>query len=246
MIRINSISYFKSFLIFFEFFPFFIPLSFYFFNFFFIPYSVLGLLAGYSFTTISSQKSTRSNLEFIIEYQPNAMEYRRLFYLFCSISLVGSIDTLLTLVSKAVHKQGKIENVEDNEISGIFGPLCKALSVQGDSTVFLAIIIAILHGICFLSTIIMSKVDILIAIRGGESISIPSITWATQLLSSHDFQNELTDWQTLDQVRVVCALLAWAGVCYLSYKGVTAVDSKNTEIYRYFQTTVFYHIFIGF
>lgn len=79
-------------------------------------------------------------------------------------------------------------------------PLCKALTVQGDSTAFIALIIAILHGIAFLSTLIMSKVDILISVRGGESVSTAAVIWAAALLESNNFQSQLNEWRTLDQV----------------------------------------------
>ena len=158
--------------------------------------------------------------------------------------MVGSIDTLLSLISKVTHKQGKIENLEDTEISGILNPLCRALTVRGDYTVFIAMIISILYSIAFLCTILMSKVDILIAVRGGESVSILSTIWATQLLANNNFNSQLNDWQILDQVRVVCALLGWAGSCYLSYKSVTAVDSKNTEIYRYGNINIYRQFYV--
>lgn len=161
------------------------------------------------------------------------MEYRRLFYLFTSISVTGSIDTLMTLISKVLQRQGADENMEDSDIKGFMGPLCTALTVKGDSTVYVAVIIALLHGIAFLSTIIMSQVDIFIAIRGGASLSISPSVWAPVLLSSPGFKSQLNSWQSLGQVRVVCSVLAWAGACYLSYKSVTAVDSKITEISRY-------------
>jgi len=60
-----------------------------------------GLLAGFCFTTISTQTAAVANdADFLIGYQPNAMQYRRLFYLLSTISVVGSIDTFMSITSK--------------------------------------------------------------------------------------------------------------------------------------------------
>lgn len=122
--------------------------------------------------------------------------------------------------------------MEESDIRGCIGPLCRALTVKGGCTVLVAVIIAILHGLAFLSTIIMSQVDIFIATRGGASESVSPTLWAPALLDSTEFKAQLGSWQSLDQVRVVCSVLGWAGASYLSYKSVTAVDAKITEIFR--------------
>lgn len=159
------------------------------------------------------------------------MEYRRLFYLLSSISLVGSIDTLFILISKVMLAGGKEkEGLEGSK--GVLAPLCRAITVQGDSTLLVATVIAVLYCITFLSTLIMSKVDMLIAVRGGASASVSSSVWSAALLSSPNFQSDLSNWRNLDLVRFVCAILAWGGACYLSFKSVTAVEAKNTEILR--------------
>ena len=192
---------------------------------------ILGLLAGFCFTTISTQTASSSDTDFVTSYQSNAMEYRRLFYLLSSLSLVGSIDTLFILISKVMQAGGKEkEGLEDSK--GVVAHVCRAITVQGDSTLLVATLIAILYGITFLSTLIMSKVDMLIAVRGGASASVQSAVWSADLLSSPNFKNDLSAWKTLDLVRFVCAILGWAGACYLSFKSVTAVEAKNTEILR--------------
>lgn len=95
-----------------------------------------------------------------------------------------------------------------------------------------AVVIVVLHGIAFLSTIIMTKVDTLIAIRGGALTSVPGSVWAADLLSSNNFTTDLSDWRTLDLVRFMCAVLGWAGACYLCYKSVTAIEARNGEAIR--------------
>ena len=190
----------------------------------FLIYSLTGLLAGFCFTTISTQSSSKVDAEFIVSYQPNAMEYRRLFYLLCSISLVGSTDTLLSLMSSM------LDGGEGNQRGA--AALCRAITTQKGSALLVAVVIAVLHGIAFLSTIIMTKVDTLIAIRGGASQSVPGPIWAAALLSSNTFSSDLTDWRTLDLIRFVCALLGWAGACYLCYKSVTAVEARSGESIR--------------
>lgn len=154
------------------------------------------------------------------------MEYRRLFYLLCSISLVGSIDTLLSLMSTTV------DGGERDNQRGVLSTLCRAITTQKGSTLLVALVIAMLHGIAFLSTITMTKVDTLIAIRGGASQSVPGPVWATALLSSSTFASDLGDWRTLDLVRFVCSVLGWAGACYLCYKSVTAVEARSGESNR--------------
>jgi hypothetical protein len=46
------------------------------------------------------------------------------------------------------------------------------------------------------------------------------------------FRNDLNDWKTLDLVRLVTSILAWLGICWLSWKGLSAADAKNDEINR--------------
>lgn len=154
------------------------------------------------------------------------MEYRRLFYLLCSISLVGSTDTFLTLMSTMVNTGER-----DNQ-KGLVTTFCRIITSPKGSTLLVAAVIAVLHGIAFLSTIIMTKVDTLVGIRGGASQSIAGSVWAADLLSSRNFATDLNDWRILDLVRFVCALLGWAGACYLSYKSVTAVEARNVEFMR--------------
>jgi hypothetical protein len=71
-----------------------------------------GLLAGFCFTTISTETAAVANdADFLIGYQPNAMQYRRLFYLLSTISVVGSIDTFMSITSKVTvtpHSQVSI------------------------------------------------------------------------------------------------------------------------------------------
>jgi hypothetical protein len=193
-----------------------------------------GLLAGFSFTTISAQSAAHSDTDFIISYQPNAMEYRRLFYLLCSISLVGAIDSLFCLVSKIVHTgSGSRRGVsESNSPKGILVNVCRAITLQGDSTMLVAVVMAVLYSVAFLSTLIMSKVDILIAVRGGYQHSAESAIWTASLLTSDKFHSDLSDWRSLNLVRLVCSIVSWMGACYLTYKSVTAVEAKNMEVHR--------------
>lgn len=201
---------------------------------------VQGILAGFAFTSIGQETSAGNDASFIINYQPNANEYRRLFYLFTSISLVGSLDTLMTIISNQVGlgqagvKMNKMnsENVDGGHSDSFLASLCQALSAQGGFTVFVAILIALLHGIAFLSTIIMSRVDILIAVRGGAGQSVDPQVWAEALLSLRGFSNDLHDWKTLDLVRLVTSILAWLGICWLSWKALSAGGAKNDEINR--------------
>ena len=162
------------------------------------------------------------------------MEYRRLFYLLCSISLVGAIDNLFCLVSRIVHT-GTGDNrggSESDSPKGIVVNICRAITLRGDSSMLVAVVMAVLYSIAFLSTLIMSKVDILIAVRGGYQQSSPTSIWAPSLLASDGFQGDLSDWRSLNLVRLVCAILSWIGACYLTYKSVTAVEEKNAEVHR--------------
>ena len=162
------------------------------------------------------------------------MEYRRLFYLLCSISLVGAIDNLFCLVSRIVHTgSGDSRGGSDSDSpKGIVVNICRAITLRGDSTMLVAVVMAVLYSIAFLSTLIMSKVDILIAVRGGYQQSSPTSIWAPSLLASDGFQGDLSDWRSLNLVRLVCAILSWIGACYLTYKSVTAVEEKNAEVHR--------------
>ena len=194
-----------------------------------------GLLAGFCFTTISAQTAASSNTDFIISYQSNAMEYRRLFYLLCSISLVGAIDNLLCLVSRIAHTgtRNRRGTSESDSPKGFMVNVCRAITLHGDSTMLVAVVMTVLYSIAFLSTLIMSKVDILIAVRGGFQKSASSAIWAASLLSSDGFQSDLSDWRSLNLVRLVCAILSWIGACYLTYKSVIAVEAKNAEVHRF-------------
>lgn len=60
-------------------------------------FAVQGLLAGFSFVILYSQSLSGSDTTLLETYQPYASEYRRFFYILTTVSLVGSVDMLLSL-----------------------------------------------------------------------------------------------------------------------------------------------------
>jgi hypothetical protein len=182
--------------------------------------------------------SAHGDVEFVVSYQPNAMQYRRLFYLLSTISVVGSIDTFMSITLKVSRDIEKRKKKQENTAmgiggkptelpmnsGGIFMSFCRALgSAQEGTNVAVSLILMILHAIAFLCTIIMSQVDIIVAVRGGMSPMTPDAVWATSLMSTSDFPDLLRNWKNLDQVRLVASVLAWLLCCFLSWR-------KNTEI----------------
>lgn len=207
-----------------------------------------GLLAGFCFTTICNETSAaHGDVEFVVSYQPNAMQYRRLFYLLSTISVVGSIDTFMSITLKVSRDIEKRKKKQENTAmgiggkptelpmnsGGIFMSFCRALgSAQEGTNVAVALILMVLHAIAFLCTIIMSQVDVIIAVRGGMSPMTPDTVWANALMSSSEFPDLLRSWKNLDQVRLVASALAWLLCCFLSWRNLSAVEAKNTEIHQ--------------
>lgn len=141
-----------------------------------------------------------------MSYQPNAAEFRRFFYLLSSISLVGSADSLLTTAKSRLA--GPMTGADLH--GSAFHRVHARMSTDFDLfSLALALLVALLHAIAFVCTLLMTAQDVLIYNRNGASST--GSAWAAQALADSTFSAGLAQWKGLDTARLVCAVVAWLG-----------------------------------
>lgn len=107
-----------------------------------------------------------------------AQEIRRYFYILSTISLVGSIDHVITLVDfysrnnpyAQTLSAGMIRSMEDyQKVSVIF-----------------SVLVVILYALCFITTMIMSSFDVQVFLKFGYHYSDES--WVPLALADSEFK----------------------------------------------------------
>jgi hypothetical protein len=137
-------------------------------------------------------ESSRYDSDYPCSFLPHLMFYnRRLFYLLSSISCVGAWDVFLSLL-RSRKRAGSLGSLSDN--SRIFSSI-------------IAISVAILQSVGFLTSIIAAKYDTLITDRFGDMSS----SWISNALDDTKNREYISAWRTLSSVRLVVCLLAWFG-----------------------------------
>lgn len=181
-----------------------------------------GLLAGFAFSSTLAQNAASSNASFLVEYQPLASEYRRLFYILSSLSAVGSLDTFMSTLGRANRP-----SLSGQGPNG-FGAALVRRENQGSVTIAAAA--AMLHFIAFILTVIITAFDVLLSARNGSHGT--SDAWAVQALSDATFASSLATWKNIDTGRLITSFLAWVCCCLLVWRDLTALDSRGTELVR--------------
>lgn len=96
-------------------------------------------------------------------------EYRRFFYILSTISLVGSVDLCLTVFSSRAEAQQSARRVQlQQQHSTTYNRALTALRLSYDTTaVLLSLLLALLYGVAFVMTLLMSTFDVLTTVRDG-------------------------------------------------------------------------------
>ena len=184
-----------------------------------------GTVAGFSFSTLYVYVNASSTASFLSDYQPNADEFRRLFYILTTISAVGSINAVLTSLSQTRHqtKAGGAAKGKDLDEQSSYESV---LTVGSGKYVALAFVTAALHFVVFVVSVIMAQTDTLISRKFGSS----DTDWASGVASTTLGSSLVEAWVGLNTVRFICSLVAWVGVCFLIWQDLFVVVEKNVEI----------------
>lgn len=86
---------------------------------------------------------------------------------------------------------------------------------RGGPAILLSLMCA-LYLVCLLCSLVMAPQDVLIYNRNDEE----GADWAKLALGDSAFKDGLDSWKSLAAVRLVCALLAWAIVCVLTWSNL--------------------------
>lgn len=181
------------------------------------------LLAVFSFSSILIQKSSTSDYRFVVDYQPLASEYRRIFHIVSCLSAVGSIDIFMSNLSKTNKP-----SLGDHS-SHTFGRTMVLRENRGSVTIAAAA--ALLHLITFILTIIMSAFDVLLATKNGNSASLTN-TWAVEALATASFSSAFNTWKNLDTGRLICAVLGWFLCASLIWKELLSIDTRGKGLIK--------------
>eukprot|EP01034_Spumella_vulgaris_P024454 gene24454-30805_t len=159
----------------------------------------------------------------MVRSQPNAQEFRRYFYLLSTIAVVGSMDSLFTIVKS--REEGRTSSTmggsRDLQSSNYHRTLTLMKTNYDLFSLALVLVISFLYCVAFLCTLLMTAQDVLIANRNGyppfsaastSSSSSYDAEWISAALADSSFSAGLTEWKGLDRVRLICAVLAWLGV----------------------------------
>jgi len=86
-----------------------------------------------------------------------------------TISLVGSVDLCLTVFSSRAEAQQSARRVQmQQQHSTTYNRALTALRLNYDTTaVLLALLLALLYGVAFVMTLLMSTFDVLTTVRDG-------------------------------------------------------------------------------
>ena len=128
---------------------------------------VQGIYAGFSFVILFASQITNVNqldASFIESYSHRSSNIRRYMYLLSTISLIGSLDRVLSSLA--------------------LDPTAK--SDHRNRLVIFSVIASFLHLISFLSTTIMSKVDTLLSLNYGFAYD-SKISWAEKAVKDSKF-----------------------------------------------------------
>jgi len=187
-----------------------------------------GLFAGFAFATVALDNTAPNDATFLTQYQPDAQEYRRLFYLLASLSAVGSLDALMTLISKTNRPSLAGPG------SGSFGAALVLRETQG--SLIIAVAAALLHVVGLVVSVLAGGADVLIFVKNGAYISIGStssnVPWTTSALADSIFSTNLKNWKGLDRARLVSAVVAWFCCCLLVWRELLAREGRGREMIR--------------
>lgn len=140
---------------------------------------VQGLFAGFSFVTLfvstdSSGATGVATEAFLLSYSDRAGQIRRFMYLLSSLSLIGSLDSLLASL-----------NTNDTSIDR--KGLNREERLYRLSRISISALSSFLYLLAFLATTIMSKTDTLLTMHYGLTNSNME-PWSQQVLQSSSFQ----------------------------------------------------------
>jgi hypothetical protein len=188
---------------------------------------VQGIFAGFSFTSLFEDVSNTNNILFLKNYQNSASEYRRFFYLLTTISLVGSLYSLLEISSK---NQRRSANRTDK----------KLFSANTNTLLFSIIFFTVfVHSLGFLASLIMSIVDTLISVKLGDKST--GDEWATTAMNNSFFSTQMIIWRGLNKLRFIAALVGWLGNCSYVWGELLLSRAKSNEVTRLRENIAIWH-----
>ena len=138
---------------------------------------VQGLFAGFAFVTLfaSTDSSGATGVDsgsFLLSYADRAGQMRRFMFLLSSLSLIGSLDSLLTALTTPGSGRGEKSN--------------RSEQLHRLSRISICTLSSFLYLLAFLSTTIMSKVDTLLTMHYGLA-STDQQAWWELVLQANNF-----------------------------------------------------------
>ena len=99
-------------------------------------------------------------------------DLRRFFYILSTISLVGSVDLCLTILSSRAEEQSQQQGggggAQHQSYSHSYHRALVALRLNYDSSsLLLSLLIALLYAVAFVMSLLMSSFDVLTSLRDG-------------------------------------------------------------------------------
>eukprot|EP00981_Chlorochromonas_danica_P001097 scaffold247_cov172-Ochromonas_danica.AAC.12 len=115
-----------------------------------------GLVGGFAVVTLYVRtSSTGGDVGFLETYAPISNELRRYFFLLTTLSVTGSFDLVISTISTATAKSSLLDHLS-------LAPAQAPRWLHGQRMrLFLSFVVAVLHLLAFLATLVMSRVDVL-------------------------------------------------------------------------------------
>jgi hypothetical protein len=87
-------------------------------------------------------------------------------------------------------------------------------------TLSTSIIIVICYSVAFILTLIMSRFDVDVYMK-YNLLDTETETWMQQALANSTFSNRLSQWDSLDRVRLAIVIIAWICCCSLLWLDIS-------------------------
>ena len=124
-----------------------------------------GVFAGFCFSTVYlANSATGDDTLFLTLYLPTAQENRRFCYLLSTISVIGSIETVMQLISRR-RQEYRLEQAFKSRPNSAHRPGSRAMG--NSSLKNFAVLAAIFYTIAFMASLAMSAQETRIAVQDG-------------------------------------------------------------------------------
>ena len=176
-----------------------------------------GMLAGFNFISVSYL--VLDDVSFLSTYQASANEVRRLSFVLSTLAALGSVDNLMSLISRS--RRPSLGGAETSNYG------TSLITKENGGAFMFAVGACVLYLSSLVLTVLLGGTDTLIYYKFGYH---DSSDWVSEALSDHS--TEISMWRNLVSIRIAVAAIGWLCSCFLIWKDLVAKDARGHELVR--------------